>query len=117
RAQAQPSVSSSGAYRPARAALEPRSSFARGKEQPRGVVWFGVRSFWGHLRHFLAAAIATEDVDSRDWLTADAPARLKARGAELLGAKPHSSSLIGDLERDLWLDFVADTGDDVSVSR
>jgi len=89
----------------------------RGREQPRGVVWFGVRSFWGHLRHFLAAAIATEDVDSRDWMSADDPAQLKARVAEALGGRPHTGSLVGDLERDLWLDFVADTGDDVTVSR
>jgi hypothetical protein len=84
------------------------------------VVWFGVRSFWGHLRHFLAAAIATEDVDSRDWMTADDPWELKARVASALGAGTASAgevSLVEALDRDLWLDFVADTGDDVAVSR
>jgi hypothetical protein len=84
------------------------------------VVWFGVRSFWGHLRHFLAAAIATEDVDSRDWMTADDPFELKARVAVALGAGAASNaecSLVEALDRDLWLDFVADTGDDVAVSR
>src|SRR5262245_430759 len=35
--------------------------FTRGTEHPRGVVWFGARSFWGHLRHFIASAIATEN--------------------------------------------------------
>ena len=81
------------------------------------MVWFGVRSFWGHLRHFLAAAIATEDVDSRDWMTADPPLELSARVAEVLRAQAHAGSLVEALERDLWLDFVADTGDDVAVSR
>ena len=105
------------AFRPAPVGLEPRSHFVRGSEQPRGVVWFGVRSFWGHLRHFLAAAIATEDVDSRDWMTADDPVELKARIAEVLGGNIAASSLVEALERDLWLDYVADTGDDVAVSR
>ncbi len=81
------------------------------------MVWFGVRSFWGHLRHFLAAAIATEDVDSRDWMTADPPLELTARIAEALGSRDAKGSLIEALDRDLWLDFVADTGDDVAVSR
>lgn len=95
----------------------------RGAEQPRGVVWFGVRSFWGHLRHFLAAAIATEDVDSRDWMTADDPFELGFRVAQALGAalpeagQASPRSLVEALGRDLWLDFVADTGDDVAVSR
>jgi len=90
------------------------------------VTWFGVRSFWGHLRHFASVAIATENVDSRDWMTADDPLELKARVAEVLGA-PLSGSrsasnsteecLVDALDRDLWLDFVADTGDDVAVSR
>ena len=73
------------AFRPLPAGLQTRSRFVRGSEQPKGVVWFGVRSFWGHLRHFLAAAIATEDVDSRDWMTADEPQELQARVAEVLG--------------------------------
>ena len=89
----------------------------RGTERPRGVVWFGVRSFWGHLRHFLAAAIATEDVDSRDWMTADDPLSLNARVAQVLGSNIVCGSLVEALGRDLWLDFVADTGDDVAVSR
>jgi hypothetical protein len=91
--------------------------FTRGREHPRGVVWFGARSFWGHLQHFIAAAIATENVDSRDWMTPDEPADLRARIATLLGGDPGASSLVEALGRDLYLDFVADTGDDVSVSR
>jgi hypothetical protein len=110
-------VNAARPFRPARAGLEPRSHFVRGSEQPRGVVWFGVRSFWGHLRHFLAAAIATEDVDSRDWMTADEPRELGARIAFALGAETEANTLLEALGRDLWLDFVADTGDDVSVSR
>ena len=105
------------AVRPAPASGEVRAKFTRGRARPRGVVWFGASSFWGHLRHFVASAIATEDVDSRDWMTADTPHELLARVAGELGGDPAASSLIDALGRDLWIDFVADTGDDVSVSR
>jgi hypothetical protein len=91
--------------------------FGRGKEHPRGVVWFGARSFWGHLRHFIASAIATENVDSRDWMTADDPEQLIARIAEVLGGEAGASSLTGAIGRDVYIDFVADTGDDTAVSR
>jgi hypothetical protein len=81
------------------------------------VVWFGARSFWGHLRHFIASAIATENVDSRSWMTPDAPRDLVARIAEVLGGDPLAPTLIEALDRDLYVDFLADTGDDVAVSR
>lgn len=91
--------------------------FVRGRERPRGVTWFGVRSFWGHLRHFVASAIATEDIDSRDWMTPDAPQELAGRIVEILGGDPGAASVTEGIGRDLFIDFVADTGDDVAVSR
>ena len=108
---------------PRPASLDPthvRRRFVRGRKAPRGVVWFGFRSFWGHMRHFIASAVATEDVDSRDWMTPDEPQALAARVAGLLGAelpRDWDGTVLGALGRDLWLDYVADTGDDVSVSR
>jgi hypothetical protein len=81
------------------------------------VKWFGATSFWGHLRHFLASAIATEDVDSRDWMTADEPAELLAHVALELGGNPDAPTLLAALGRDVWIDFIADTGDDTAVSR
>lgn len=95
----------------------PITRFVRGHERPRGVVWFGVRSFWGHLRHFVSSAIATEDIDSRDWMTPDPPFALADRAALALGATPTGASLCETLGRDVWIDYLADTGDDVSVSR
>jgi len=95
----------------------PIRSFVRGTERPRGVVWFGVRSFWGHLRHFVASAIATEDIDSRDWMTPDPPHALMERAARVLGGETGSSSLTEALGRDVFIDYVADTGDDIAVSR
>ncbi len=81
------------------------------------MVWFGARSFWGHMRHFIASAIATEDVDSRDWMSANPPAQLCARVVEQLGGTTGARSVTEGLGSELWLDYVADTGDDVSVSR
>lgn len=91
--------------------------FARGNERPRGIVWFGIRSFWGHLQHFIASAIATEDVDSRDWMTPDEPRALAERVARLLGAERGGQTVSDRVGRDLWIDYLADTGDDVTVSR
>ncbi len=103
--------------RPALRGSEVVRRFTRGSARPRGVVWFGATSFWGHLQHFIATAIATEDVDSRDWMTADDPRELLARIARELGGDPNAATLVDALDRDVWIDFVADTGDDVSVSR
>lgn len=99
-----------------------RGSFRRGKGKPRGVRWFGARSFWGHLRHFAASAVATEDIDSRDWMTPDEPHELSLRIARLIergrakeeGGK--AMSLTEQIGRDLWIDYLADTGDDADVS-
>ena len=103
--------------RPLPATGELRERFARGRTQPKGVVWFGVRSFWGHLRHLFAAAIATENIDSRDWMTPDPPEDLADRVAAVLGGTPGVGNVVDSIGRDLWIDFLADTGDDVSVSR
>lgn len=105
------------AFRPEPSPSQPPRRFTRGRVSPRGVVWFGVRSFWGHLRHFAAAAIATEDIDSRDWMTPDTPAELTAHVARVLGGDESAPSVVEALGRDLWIDYVSDTGDDVSVSR
>lgn len=95
---------------------ELRRHFVRGRKEPRGVVWFGVTSFWGHLRHLVAAAIATEDIDSRDWMTADEPRVLLERVAVALGGSLDAEGVVEALGRDLWIDYISDTGDDVSVS-
>ncbi len=105
------------AFRPEPSLPRTGQRFTRGKTSPRGVVWFGVSSFWGHLRHFVSAAIATEDIDSRDWMTPDVPQELMARAARILGGDETKGTLVEALGRDLWIDYVSDTGDDVSVSR
>lgn len=94
----------------------PKLVFRRARKYPRAIAWFGARSFWGHLWHLIASVIATEDIDSRDWMRGDTPDELTDRVARELGADLHAPTLTESLEGDLWMDFVADTGDDVSVS-
>ena len=55
-------------------------------------MWFGARSFWGHLWHLAASVIATEDIDSRDWMGADDPAELTQRVARELGGEAHAKN-------------------------
>jgi len=82
------------------------------------VAWFGARSFWGHLCHLISAGIASEGVDSRHWMTPDDPDSLRARIVDVLGGgDPTAATLVDGLGRELYIDFVADTGDDVAVSR
>jgi hypothetical protein len=91
----------------------------RGHVAPRAIAWFGFSSFWGHLRHLLASAIATDSVDSRQWMVPEAPAELLGRIAAVLGPRgardaPTLAALMGG---EIWVDFIADTGDDVTVSE
>ncbi|MEO5728452.1 MAG: hypothetical protein ABI134_33875 [Byssovorax sp.] len=95
----------------------PRLRFRRGRRFPGAIAWFGARSFWGHIWHLFASVIATEDIDSRDWMGADDPDELTRRVAKELGGDPHATSLSEAMEEDLWIDFVADTGDCSSVSH
>jgi hypothetical protein len=95
----------------------PKLRFRRGRRFPGPIVWFGARSFWGHLWHLAASVIATEDIDSRDWMGADDPDELTARVARELGGEAHAKSLTEAMDEDLWFDFVADTGDCSSVSQ
>jgi hypothetical protein len=83
------------------------------------VPWFGIRSFYGHLWHLVASAIATQDIDSRDWMHADSPGGLTKSVARTIdpSAKESAASVTEALGRDVYIDFVADTGDDVEVSR
>jgi hypothetical protein len=69
------------------------------------VAWFGFRSFWGPLYHLVASAIATEDIDSRDWMKPDDPRRLVRRVATVLSTVPlerDADSLTELVDRDVW---------------
>src|SRR5580693_813910 len=97
------------------------SSFrrTRGRVSPRAIAWFGFSSFWGHLRHLLASAIATDSVDSRQWMVPEAPGELLGRIAAVLaprGARD-APTLAAAMGGEIWIDFIADTGDDATVSE
>ena len=103
--------------------LEPRGDrpeplvFRQGAHPPFGIRWYGVTSLFGHLRNFTARAIATESVDSRDWMRPNRPADLLSAALDVLGQKaPVGETLVEALGRPVWIDFVADTGDDRDVS-
>ena len=65
--------------------------FHRGRTRPRAIAWFGFTAFWGHLRHLVASAIATENIDSRQWMMPETPSALLDRCVAILeegGAVP-----------------------------
>jgi hypothetical protein len=96
----------------------PKLFYRRGRRWPRAIAWFGFKSFWGHIWHLAASVVATEDIDSRDWMQPDSSRALTRKLAETIGAeRPEAQTLTEALDDDVWVDFVADTGDDVSLSK
>jgi hypothetical protein len=71
---------------------------------------------FGHLRHFVASAVASESVDTRDWMRPERPASLLRSVVSVLGGDRDASTLAEALGRPVVLDFVADTGDDRDLS-
>jgi hypothetical protein len=96
-----------------------RGPRSRGRVRPRAIAWFGFSSFWGHLRHLLATAIATDSVDSRQWMVPDPPAELLGRITAVLGPRGSrdAPTLASSMGGEVWVDFIADTGDDATVSE
>lgn len=98
--------------------------FRQGAHPPFGIRWYGVTSLFGHLRNFVARAIATESVDSRDWMRPNEPDEMLEAAAKVLLSRSQAahggiagrSSLTEALGRPIWIDFAADTGDDRDVS-
>ena len=112
--------------------LKPRGSthvprsYHRGAHAPYATRWFGVTSLVGHARNLIASAIAAESIDSRDWMRPATAKELLSHCVRVLGRGPSGrneaetdgkGTLVEALERPLWIDFVADTGDDRDVSQ
>ena len=95
--------------------------FRHGAHSPFAVRWFGITSLFGHARQFIASAIASQQIDSRDWMRPQDPRKLLRAVLHVLGRSDelneHAPSLAEGLGRPLWIDFVADTGDDRDVSN
>jgi hypothetical protein len=108
--------------------LEPRGDrppplvFRQGAHPPFGIRWYGVTSLFGHMRNFVARAIASESVDTRDWMRPSSPGKVLSTALRTLrpepvaGQAPRPTTLVEALGRPVWIDFVADTGDDRDVS-
>jgi hypothetical protein len=93
--------------------------FHRGAHAPYATRWFGVTSLAGHARNFVASAIAAESIDSRDWMRPAHSEELLQHCTRVLGAewRGRAPTLVEALGRPVWIDFVADTGDDHDVSQ
>ena len=89
----------------------------RGSHSPLAIRWFGSTALVGHLRHMLAVAAASNQLDLRDWMRPEEASGLLDRVSRVLGASAPGGSLAERLGREVWIDFVADTGDDHDVSQ
>src|SRR5215813_1637110 len=102
--------------------LEPRREpnrfgrFHRGAHKPLAIRWFGMTALAGHLRHLLAVTAASNQLDLRDWMRPEDGDGLLNRVCQVLGASSSGGSLAERLGREVWIDFVADTGDGHDVS-
>lgn len=97
---------------------KPRRRFTRRMADPPGIAWYGFRSLWGHLRHFAASAIASDGIDGREWMRPDPPDALTHRVAARVGAaNPKAPTLTEALEEDLWIDYLADSGEHAGVTE
>jgi hypothetical protein len=65
----------------------------------------------------VASAIAAESIDARDWMRPARAERLLAHVVQVLGGDATKATVVEALGRPLWVDFVADTGDDHDVSQ
>jgi hypothetical protein len=119
---ARPAVRTGRDIRPDPIPLEPRREptrpirFHRGSHAPFAIRWFGMSALVGHLRHLAAVAAASNQLDLRDWMRPDDAATLLERVGSSLGTTGVGGTLVERLGREVWIDFVADTGDDHDVS-
>ena len=90
--------------------------FHRGAHSPFAIRWFGMTALWGHVRHLLAITAASNQLDLRDWMRPEDAHDLLDRVGRVLAASPVGPSLAERLGREVWIDFVADTGDDHDLS-
>jgi len=91
-------------------------TFKGGAHPPYAIRWYGATSLWGHFRNLVSSAIASESIDSRDWMRPLAPEEMLAGVTRVLGLE-NKGTLLESLAQPLWIDWVADTGDDRDVSQ
>ena len=100
-----------------RGSVDPPARFHRGAHPPYAIRWFGSTALLGHLRRVAASAIASQAVDTRDWMRPERPHELLSHAAQVLRAPVTDAPTLAErLGRPVWIDFVADTGDDRDLS-
>src|SRR5262245_14671769 len=90
--------------------------FHHGTHPPFAIRWFGSSALFGHLRHLVASIVASESVDTRDWMRPQQASKLLRAVVRSLRGREGATTLTEALDRPVWIDFVADTGDDRDVS-
>ena len=91
-------------------------AFKQGATRPYAIRWYGATSLFGHFRNLVSTAIASESVDSRDWMRPlDADQMLEGVLAVL--GRENRGTLLESIDAPLWIDWIADTGDDRDVSQ
>jgi hypothetical protein len=90
--------------------------FKQGAHAPYAIRWYGATSLLGHFRNLIATAIASESVDSRDWMRPLDAGAMCSEVTEVLAVE-NRGTVLASLGRPLWIDWVADTGDDHDVSQ
>src|SRR5215510_1162304 len=75
--------------------LEPRREpkraghVRRGAHKPLAIRWFGSTALAGHLRHLLAVAAASNQLDLRDWMRPENAGEFLNRVCQVLGASAY----------------------------
>lgn len=91
--------------------------FTYGKEKLKAVSWYGINILWWYFSRILPNTLRAFRFDRRASMALDDPARLSDLVSARLGTVGGGKPVVQALGRDLWVDFIADTGDDVSVSE
>ncbi len=84
----------------------------------RATPWYSLGWLVANFGHLIASAVAKSDIDGRDWMSPDEPTALAEQVARAAGFAHVSAGSLTDAKgADVWIDYVADTGDDADVSR
>ncbi len=92
-------------------------SFTYGREHPKAVSWYGVKILWWYFTWLLPNTLRSFRVDRRAAMKLDDPERMADLVSARLGGTREGQPVTQALGRDVWVDFIADTGDDVSVGE
>ena len=91
--------------------------FTYGRENPKAVSWYGINILWWYFTQIVPNTLRAFRADQRASMKLDEPSRMADLVSERLGAAGVGKPVTQALGRDVWIDFIADTGDDAAVSE